>query len=168
MNIARSVFLYFTIVTLGGCISPPGISGSLGYGQERRVVIVGENVSREIAYYYQHRYDAKVWYVPPRRKTLRDSLKEAFTLGPSMAMRSLINELESINFTMGRWEIIVPGTGENYFLATLKDMKTGSLAHARGNIVLTDSKNNADMEAQVARVTSGSFFVTYEGQKYSV
>ena len=85
---------------------------------------------------------------------------------PSQAMRSLINELKSINYTLGRWEIIVPKIGEGYFLATLQDMEDASLAHARGNIVLIDSKGNKDLEAQVARVTSGNFFVTYEFQKY--
>ena len=74
--------------------------------------------------------------------------------------------LESIDYSLGSWEIIVPKIGEGYFLATLKDMETGSLAHARGDIVLIDSKGNKDMEAQVARVTDNSFFVTYEFQKY--
>ena len=59
----------------------------------------------------------------------------------------MINELKSINYTLGRWEIIVPKIGEGYFLATLKDMETGSLAHARGDIVLTDSKGNKEMES---------------------
>jgi hypothetical protein len=56
--------------------------------------------------------------------------------------------------------------GEGYFLATLKNMETGSLAHARGNIVLIDSKGNRDIEVQIARVTQKNFFVTYEFQKY--
>ena len=81
-------------------------------------------------------------------------------------MRSLINELESVNYTMGRWEIIVPRIGEGYFLATLKNMETGALSKARGNVVLIDSSGNKDMEAQVSRVTNNSFFVTYEFQKY--
>ncbi len=151
---------------LGGCISGPGVRGDLGYSQDRRVVIVGEKVSSEIAAYYERRYDAKVWYTPTRG-LLKDSEAVIFKgLGPSEAMRSLINELLSTNYSLGRWEIIVPKIAENYFLSTLRSMDAGSLAHARGEIVLIDSKNSREMEAQVARVTNGSFFVTYEYQKY--
>jgi hypothetical protein len=152
--------------TLGGCITGPGAAGNLGYSQDRRVVIVGEKVSPDIAVYYQRRYDAKVWYTPTQGM-MKDSEQVVLKgFGPSVAMRTLINELKSINYSLGRWEIIVPKIGEGYFLATLKDMDTGSLAQARGNIVLIDSKGNKDMEAQVARVTNNNFFVTYEFQKY--
>ena len=151
---------------LSGCITGPGASGNLGTSNDRRVVIVGEKVSADIAEYYQRRYDAMVWFTPTKG-TMEDLGDVVFKgLGPSHAMRSLINELQSINYTFRRWEIIVPKIGEGYFLATLENMDTGSLAHARGNIVLIDSKGNKDMEAQVARVTQGSFFVTYEFQKY--
>ena len=149
-----------------GCITGPGASGNLGYSQDRRVVIVGEKVSQDIAVYYQRRYDAMVWFTPTQG-IVKDSAQVILKgLGPSEAMRSLINELKSIDYSLGRWEIIVPKIGEGYFLATLKDMETGSLAHARGNIVLIDSKGNKEMEAQVARVTNNNFFVTYEFQKY--
>jgi hypothetical protein len=151
---------------LGGCITGPGANGNLGYSQDRRVVIVGEKVSPEIAVYYQRRYDAKVWYTPTQGM-MKDSEQVILKgFGPSVAMRTLINELKSINYSLGRWEIIVPRIGEGYFLATLKDMETGSLAQARGNVVLIDSKSNKDMEAQVGRVTNNNFFVTYEFQKY--
>ncbi len=163
---ARFLFVLIPFI-VSGCITPPGASGNLGFRQERRVVIVGEKVSEDIAVYYQRRYDAMVWYTPSRG-FVKDSAQVMFKgFGPSKAMRSLINELESINQTVGRWEIIVPKIGERYFLATLKDMKTGSLAQARGNIVLIDSKGNKDIEAQVSRVTNGSFFVSYEFQKYN-
>jgi len=158
--------LFLTVLFLGGCVANPGVIGTLGYSQDRRVVIVGEKVSPDIAVYYQRRYDAMVWFTPSQG-VLRDSEQVLLKgLGLSEAMQSLINELKSINYTMGRWEIIVPGIAERYFLATLKDMGTGSLAAARGNIVLIDSKSNKDIEAQVARVTNDSFFVTYEFQKY--
>lgn len=151
---------------LAGCITPPGASGNLGYRQDRRVVIVGEKVSQDIAVYYQRRYDAIVWFTPTQGM-MKDSAQVILKgFGPSQAMRSLINELKSINYSVGRWEIIVPGLAENYFLATLQDMENGSLDHARGNIVLIDSKGNKDIENQVARVTNNSFFVTYEYQKY--
>ena len=155
-----------TLLALGGCITGPGAAGDLGYSQDRRVVIVGEKVSPEIAVYYQRRYDAKVWYTPTQGM-MKDSEQVILKgFGPSVAMRTLINELKSIDYTLGRWEIIVPKIGEGYFLATLKDMDTGALGHARGNIVLTDSNGNKEMENQVGRVTNNNFFVTYEFQKY--
>jgi len=165
MNIRSITYLSVSLM-LSGCITGPGASGNLGYSQDRRVVIVGEKVSPDIAVYYQRRYDAMVWFTPTQGK-LKDSAEIILKgLGPSEAMRSLINELKSINYSIGRWEIIVPGIAEGYFFATLKDMETGSLAQARGNIVLIDSKGNREIEAQIQRVTQGSFFVTYEYQKY--
>lgn len=159
-------FSLLSLLVLSGCITPPGVSGNLGYSQDRRVVIVGEKVSPDIAVYYQRRYDAMVWFTPTQG-IMEDSAQVILKgFGPSKAMRSLINELNSINYSLGRWEIIVPGIAEGYFLATLKDMETSSLANARGNIVLIDSKGNKDIEAQIARVTNNSFFVTYEFQKY--
>jgi hypothetical protein len=158
--------LLISFLTLSGCITGPGAAGNLGYSQDRRVVIVGEKVSPQIAEYYQRRYDAKVWYTPTQG-LMKDSEQVILKgFGPSVAMRTLINELKSIDYSLGRWEIIVPGIAEGYFSATLKDMDTGALKHARGNVVLIDSKANKDVEAQVARVTDGNFFVTYEFQKY--
>jgi len=165
----KILFFYLFILSpifFSGCITGPGVSGNLGYSQNRRVIIVGEKVSPDIAVYYQRRYDAMVWFTPTQG-LMKDSAQVILKgFGPSEAMRSLINELKSIDYSLGRWEIIVPKIGEGYFLATLKDMDTGSLAHARGNIVLIDSNGNKDIEAQVSRVTDNSFFVTYEFQKY--
>lgn len=159
-------FILFVCLIFSGCITDPGVRGDLGYSQDRRVVIVGEKVSPDIAVYYQRRYDAKVWYTPTQG-LLKDSAQVVFKgLGPSQAMRSLVNELKSINYSVGRWEIIVPGIAEKYFLSTLKSMETGCLSSARGNIVLIDSKVNKDIEGQITRVTNNSFFVTYEFQKY--
>ena len=151
---------------LSGCVTGPGASGNLGFSRDRRVVIVGEKVSADIALYYQRRYDAMVWFTPSKGM-MADSEEVVFRgIGPSVPMRSLINELKSINYSLGRWEIIVPRIAEGYFLSTLKSMETGSLGHARGNIVLIDSKGNKQIEAQIARVTNNFFFVTYEFQKY--
>ena len=156
----------FMCLALSGCFADPGVVGNLGAGEDRRVVIVGENVSPEIAVYYQRRYDAKVWFTPSQGE-MKDTRDEILNnLRPSTAMRSLINELKSIDHSLGRWEIIVPGVAERYFLMTLKFMDTDSLAHARGDVVLTDSRSNKDIEAQLNRVSDGGFFVTYEFQKY--
>ena len=76
-----------------GCITGPGASGNLGYSQDRRVVIVGEKVSQDIAVYYQRRYDAMVWFTPTQG-LMKDSAQVILKgLGPFEAMRSLINEL---------------------------------------------------------------------------
>lgn len=164
MNILLALGV-FSFLIFTGC-TPPGVNGNLGYGSDRRVVIVGEKVSADIALYYQRRYDAMVWFTPSEG-LVKDSAQVVLKgFGPSQAMRSLINELLSINYTVGQWEIIVPKIAEDYFLSTLKDMDTGSLSHARGNIVLIDSNGSKEMEAQVARISSNSFFVTYEFQKY--
>ena len=167
MNKSPAAYIFLlSALMLSGCITGPGATGNLGYSQDRRVVIVGEKVSPEIAVYYQRRYDSKVWYTPTQG-LMKDSEQVILKgFGPSVAMRTLINEHKSIDYSLGRWEIIVPKIGEGYFLATLKDMDTGALAHARGNIVLIDSKGNKDIEAQVSRVTGDNFFVTYEFQKY--
>ena len=163
---ARYFLFILSALMFSGCITGPGVSGSLGYSQDRRVVIVGEKVSQDIAVYYQRRYDAMVWFTPTQG-VMKDSAQVILKgLGPSVAMRSLINELKSINYTVGRWEIIIPKIGEGYFYETLKDMENSSLAQARGSIVLIDSKGNKEIEAQVARVTNNNFFVTYEFQKY--
>jgi hypothetical protein len=165
MNVFKFSCLILLGFWLGGC-TPPGMGGSLGYSPERRVVIVGENVPQDIALYYQRKYDAMVWYTPPKGM-VKDSEQVIFKgFGPSVAMRSLINELESINYTVGNWEIIVPGITEGYFLETLKNMSSGSLSHARGDFVLIDSKGNKDIEAQALRLGGGNFFVSYEFQKY--
>ncbi|MDE2027435.1 MAG: hypothetical protein KGK03_02295 [Candidatus Omnitrophica bacterium] len=169
MNMARIFYwLFLSLSLFSGCITAPGVNGTLGYSQERRVVIVGEKVSPSIAAFYQRKYNAPVWFTPTRG-LLKDSAEVVLKgFGPSQAMRSLINELESINYTTGRWEIIVPGLAEGYFLDTLKNMGDGALAHARGDFVLIDSNGNKEVEAQVARVTNESFFVTYEFRKYDI
>ena len=165
MKIISYLFILCSLM-LAGCAAAPGVNGDLGYSQERRVVIVGEKVSQTIAVYYQRRYDAMVWFTPPESLVTSSTQLIFKGIGPSKAMASLINELKSINYTLGRWEIIVPGIAQGYLLETLSNMEAGSLSHARGNFVLIDSKGSPDIEAQVARVTNGNFFVTYEFQKY--
>ena len=151
---------------VSGCTSPaPYINPSLGFEDGRRVVIVGDKVSGDVAYYYQRKYDALVWFTPSEGMMVDSAHRMLQSVGPSRSMKVLINELKSINYTIGRWEIIIPKTGEHFFLETLSHMETKSLSKARGMIVLIDSSGNKDMEAQVKRVTDGNFFVTYEFQK---
>ena len=154
------------LLAVAGCAEPPLTAGTLGYGEGRRVVIVGENVEPAIADYYQKKYEAQTWFTPYEGKVANAAgnlLQSGF--GSSVAMRMLMKELNSLNYTVGRWEIIIPKIAEGYFLATLKGMRPASLAKARGMIVLIDSSGNAAMEKEVQRATDGSFFVTYEFQK---
>ncbi len=164
----RQLFFKFFIglSILSGCAQPPATTGSLGFEDKRRVVIVGENIEKEIAIFYQKKYDALVWFTPYEGKVAKvtnNFLQSG--LGPSVAMRSLINELNSINYTFGRWEMVIPKISENYTLATLKNMPDHAIAKARGMFILIDSSGNAAFEKEVKRVSDGSFFVTYEFQK---
>ena len=156
-------FIFSLVLVLAGCAKPPETTGSLGYEDSRRVVIVGENVQVNIAAYYQKKYDALLWFTPYEGK-LANKANNFFQsgLGPSVAMRSLIIELKSINYSVGQWEIIVPKIAENYFLAALKHLGDHSLSKARGMVILIDSASNKDIEAQLKRVTDNNFFVSYE------
>ena len=165
MSLLKALFL--GIIILGaGCAPAPFNGGHLGFSDSRRVVIVGENVQASLAEYYQREYDCPVWFTPFEGKVANatNNLLES-GLGPSRAIRALIKELYSINYTVGRWEIIVPKIAEKYFLKALKNMQTSSLGKARGMVVLIDSSGFPEMEQEVKRVTDGFFFVTYEFHK---
>lgn len=165
MILIRLTFLLCVLFACGAC-APVPTQARLGFSDERRLVVVGENVREDIALYYQKKYSALVWFTPyqGRISNAANNFIES-GVGPSRAMRVLINELKSINETVGRWEIIIPKIAEGYFYNALKNMPTGSLSRARGMVVLIDSKGSTDMEAQVKRVTGGNFFVTYEFQQ---
>ena len=152
-----------------GCGRVPTTQGALGYSDGRRVIIVGEHVDRAIAYYYQKKYEAPVWFTPSEGKLADTANKiiDKVNLAPSGAMQGLINELKSINYTVGRWEFIVPAVGEAYFVATLSHMGTGALAKARGVVVLPESTGSPTLERQLRRVTGGNFYVTFGSEKFT-
>ncbi len=163
MYIKSIIYIFLAGTLFSGCMKPPSSTGSLGFADTRRIVIVGENVNSDIAGYYQKKYDALVWFTPFQGRIAykaHNLLQSG--IGPSVGMRSLIRELKSINYSIGQWQIFVPGIAENYFLATLKSMEDHSLSKARGMVVLIDSKGNKDIEIYLKRVTDGSFFVNYE------
>ena len=83
------------------------------------------------------------------------------TLGPSSAMKGLIQELKSTNRSGGTWTIIIPRLAEQYFLATLKNMENGVLSQARGTVRLIDSMGNTAIEQEVQRVSNGVFTVNH-------
>ncbi len=158
--------LVFIVMLASACAMSIPTRGHLGYGDGRRAVIVGENVEGSIALYYQRKYDAYVWFTPYEGK-VANAANNLFQsgLGPSTAIHGLIVELQSINDTVGRWEIIVPKDGERYLLTALKNMKSGSLSKARGTVVMLDSRGSSAMEHELERVTGGTFFVMYEGKE---
>ena len=161
------LFFISVLALLSSCDPCPSVPpGALGYSESRRLVVAGENVKPEIAAYYGKEYQGQVWSTPYRGRVANatDNLLES-GIGPSRSMRSLVGELQSINHTFGRWEIIVPKMGEKYFFNTLKNMRTSSLAKARGMVVLTENSNFPGMEREVQRVSDGNSFVMYESQK---
>lgn len=173
MKILRNPYLkcicvcVLSLLTFCGCVThPPSTTGTLGFENSRRVVIIGENVDGAYAVYYQRKYDALVWFTPFQGKIVKNTsnfFQNGF--GPSVAMKALIRELKSINYTVGKWEIIVPPMGQRYFLAALKYMKDGELAKARGVVVLSGVTGFPDIERELLRVTRNTFFVVYEDER---
>ncbi len=166
MSYCRHIVLVVFLFFCAACASTLPGEGRLGSVDDRRVVIVGENIREEIALYYEKKYDALVWFTPFKghMANTADNLL-ASGVGSSVARRALIKELKSINNTIGRWEIIIPKIAEKYFLNALKNMKTASLSKARGAVVLIDSNSYPEIERELRRVSDGSLFVTYEFQK---
>ncbi len=162
----RYLILVIALLCCPSCAWTVSSNGQLGLSDSRRIVIVGENVRQDIALYYEKKYDALVWFTPfeGRMSKVANNLVQS-GMGPSRAMRGLISELNSINYSVGRWEIIVPKIAEKYFLTALKNMASSSLSKARGAVVLIDSKGYTEMENELRRVSDGNFFVTYEFQK---
>lgn len=162
----KQLLLTFFLLSFLGCATTSRPTGMLGLSDNRRVVIVGEHVDPNIALFYQKKYDAMVWFTPSEGLIVNSASKIVHSFSQSYAMKTLIAELKSINYTVGRWEFIVPKTAEGYFEGVLSHMPKKSLSHARGTVILIDSKGNKAMEEQVMRVTDGNFFVSYEFQKY--
>lgn len=152
------------MVLLSGCATTPSsTSGNLGKSSYRNVVILGEHINRGIAQEYANKYNASVLYTPGRgflSDTVSNSLRG--TLGPSRAMRDLINELKSINNTEGDWTLIIPSLAEKYFLVVLRNMEDGALSNAKATVYLVDeSSKNEAIETEVGRVSGGRFTIKY-------
>lgn len=158
-----------TLLVMGlvGCVTPPpSTTGTLGFEDARRIVILGENVDSRYAVYYQRKYNAMVWFTPFQGKMLKNTsnfFQNGF--GSSADMKALIRELKSINYTIGTWEIIVPEMAQKYFLAALKNMQDKELSKARGVVILVADGHHAQIERELARVTANTFEVVYEPQK---
>ena len=161
-------FVYYLIVaiflsSLIGCVTTPSLnSGTLGKSGYKNVVILGENVNVETAKYYANKYNARVLY-KQGRGFLIDAVSNSLqgTIGPSRAMRDVINELKSINNTGGTWKLIIPSLAGRYFLVTLRNMDDNVIANAHGQIILLEYSINKEIEQEVARVFDNGFEVVY-------
>lgn len=164
MRKPKLILVWLIVLLLSGCVTTPSsTSGNLGRSQYRNVVILGEHVKSEIAKEYANKYNARVLYTPGRG-FLSDAVSSSLrgTLGPSRAMRDIINELKSINNTEGEWILIIPSLAEKYFLVVLRNMEDGALLNANATICLVDepSKNEA-IESEVKRVSGGVFTIKH-------
>lgn len=150
-----------TVLMIAGCATTP-TKETLGTRPERTIVILGEHHDESLAKRYAQRYSAIVLYTPSRgpiADVVSSSLRA--TLGPSSAMKWLMQELKSMNGTGGSWTLIIPRVAERYFAVTLRNMADGALAQAYGTVRLVDSVNDAAVEQEVQRVSNGSFTVQY-------
>ena len=152
------------IFLLSGCATTPSATtGSLGKSQYRNVVILGEHINSEIGQQYADKYKARVLY-PPGRGFLADAVSNSMrgTLGPSRAMRDIINELKSINNTEGEWTLVIPSLEEKYFLVVLRNMEDGAISNVKATVYLVDeSSKNEALEIEVKRVSGGSSSIKY-------
>jgi hypothetical protein len=159
----RKLFTYLPIIfLLAGCVTTAKSGLRIGTTEHRRLIILGEHIPDSTAKDYANKYNSLVYYTPSRG-AIADSVSSSLrgTLGPSSAMRSLIEELKSINNTDGFWKLIVPKVAERYFLVTLKNMGDNSISNAKGEIILPESQKNQEIEMEIKRVTNGSFIVNY-------
>ena len=150
-EIMQILIIFFTII---GCstVSSPS-SGNFGDSGYKNVVILGENVNSETAEYYANKYNARVLYKPGRgflADVVNNSLRG--TIGPSRAMKDVINELKNMNNTEGTWRLIIPSSAERYFLVTLRNMDDNAVANAHGQIIFPEFKINKKMEKEIFRV----------------
>lgn len=160
----KTIHVLMVSLLVSGCVTIPSpSSGNLGKSGYRNVVILGEHINREIAQDYANKYDARVLYTQGRG-FLANTVSNSFrgTLGPSRAMRDIVNELKSINNTEGMWKLIIPPLAEKYFLVTLRNMEDNSILNAHGQVVLQESSANEEIKQEVVRVFGNNFEVIYQ------
>ena len=153
----------FAMVLLAGCATTPSpTSGALGQSPYRTVVILGEHRDRELAQHYADTYNARVLYTPGH-DLIADAVSTSMrgTLGPTRAMRDLIEDLESLNHIGGAWTLIVPSVAERYFLVALRNMADGALSNAHATVWLPESAQNDAITTEVERVSGGAFTMRY-------
>lgn len=156
----RGIYLILLFAALAGC-SIAASSGQMGKSEYRRFVVLDRATGDE-AMQYAGKYDASVLFTESR-SGIADAVTKGLTatLGPSSAMKGLMNELRSISNTLGEWEIIVPGVTERYFLVTLRNMEDNAVSNVSGKVRLVDSIENSEIDKEVSRVFGDSFQVIY-------
>jgi len=155
----KKLFVLILILVFSGCATTASrTSGDLGGSPFRNVVILGENVSPEVAQKYANEYGARVLF-SPSRNLLSDVVSASMRgiVGPSRAMRDLIVELKSLNHTRGEWNLIIPAQAERYFLVLLRNMEDGALSNAKATVLLESAARSEFLEAEVKRVSGGNF-----------
>src|SRR3989338_5840405 len=118
----RGIYLILLSAVLAGC-SIAASSGQMGKSVHRRFVVLDRATGDE-ARQYARKYDSSVLFTESRGG-IADAVTKGLTatLGPSSAMKGLMNELRSLSNTSGEWEIIVPAAIERYFLVTLRNIE---------------------------------------------
>ncbi len=151
------IFISIAALLSGCATTPSSTSGNLGKSQYRNIVILGEHRSDKMASQYANKYNAIVLY-NSGRGLLADAVSNSLrsTVGPSRAMRDVINELKSLNNTQGEWKLIIPSLAEKYFLVVLNNIEDGALSSAKITIYLIESSKNESIETDIKRVSGGS------------
>lgn len=138
-------------------MAPP--PGKIGLAEKRRYLVLHRASVLE-ATQYADTYNVTVLYHETRGITADVMTKGLTTIvGPSRAMKHLINELKSMSNTSGEWEFIIPRVAERYFLVTLRNMEDHSVTNASGKVILVDSHENTNISSEVNRVMGEGFKV---------
>jgi len=153
--------IFCLFLLLGGCATAAS-QGRLNNVEFRKFVILGEQVSSDTAVLYANKFNAKVFYTPSRGAIAAGVVKGLTgTLGPSSAMKSLMNDFRSMSNTSGEWEIVVPNIAERYVLVALRNMENGAVVNAKGKFYLCESKENSAFVSEVKRVFGDGFNVEF-------
>jgi hypothetical protein len=135
----------------------------MGIASFRRVVILGDFVSRDKVKLYSQKYQAAPWNTVSRgwwgnswgrvrRALSRDQVVE----------RILANELASLTYTAGEWFIYVPEDQRRLLLSALKFVPDGAIKVTRGHFILLGDRPSPKIENEVLRITDGGFDVRYQ------
>lgn len=157
----KKILIFILAVFLGGCATT-GYQGRLNNVEFRKLVILGEQINNNTADVYAKKFNAVVFFTPNRGAIAASIVKGLTgTIGPSSAMKSLMNDFRSISNTSGEWEIVVPDIAERYVLVILRNMEDNAVINASGKFNFCDSENNLSFASEVKRVFGNDFDVEF-------
>lgn len=166
-NLMKKSYLVWFIIclALSGC-SIAASEGTIGRSEHSRFIVLGESVNKEEVQQYANQYNAVVFFTPSRGM-LAGAVTRGLTstLGPSSAMKGLMNEFRSMSNSLKDWEVIIPKRTERYLLITLRNMEDNAVVNAEGKIILPESSVNGEIEKEVARVFGNTFEVNYDKKR---